>query len=278
MTRVDDVFKSNLRDILDNGSWDENPRPKYESDGKPANTLFITDVYEKYYSDETPITNLRPIAWKSAIREMMVIYQIQSSKIKDFESMDINWWKQWSIGDGTIGKRYGHTVRRYDLVNNLLNELKENPFGRRHIMSLWQEQEFIDGREGLAPCAFMTMWSVRKNKNGEYCLDLSLTQRSSDFLTAGHINLIQYKALQMMVAKHLSYKVGTFSRHTMNLHIYDRHIPQLVEIMKREYFDDEPKLILNVPDGTDFYDISIDNFEMIGYNPIKPQLKFELGI
>lgn len=278
MTRVDDIFKSNLRDILDNGSWDENPRPKYESDGKPANTLFITDVYEKYYSDETPITNLRPIAWKSAIREMMVIYQMQSNKIKDFESMDIDWWKQWCIGDGTIGKRYGHTVRRYDLVNNLLNELKENPFGRRHIMSLWQEQEFIDGRKGLAPCAFMTMWSVRKNKNGEYCLDLSLTQRSSDFLTAGHINLIQYKALQMMVAKHLSYKVGTFSRHTMNLHIYDRHIPQLVEIMKREYFDDEPKLILNVPDRTDFYDISIDNFEMIGYNPIKPQLKFELGI
>lgn len=278
MTRVDDIFKSNLRDILNNGSWDENPRPKYESDGEPANTLFITDVYEKYYADETPITSLRPIAWKSAIREMMVIYQMQSNKIKDFESMDINWWKQWCIGDGTIGKRYGHTVRRYDLVNNLLNELKENPFGRRHIMSLWQEQEFIDGRKGLAPCAFMTMWSVRKNKNGEYYLDLSLTQRSSDFLTAGHINLVQYKALQMMVAKHLSYKVGTFSRHTMNLHIYDRHIPQLVEIMKREYFDDEPKLILNVPDGTDFYDISIDNFKMIGYNPIKPQLKFELGV
>lgn len=278
MTRVDDIFKSNLRDILNNGSWDENPRPKYESDGEPANTLFITDVYEKYYADETPITSLRPIAWKSAIREMMVIYQMQSNKIKDFESMDVNWWKQWCIGDDTIGKRYGHTVRRYDLVNNLLNELKENPFGRRHIMSLWQEQEFIDGRKGLAPCAFMTMWSVRKNKNGEYYLDLSLTQRSSDFLTAGHINLVQYKALQMMVAKHLSYKVGTFSRHTMNLHIYDRHIPQLVEIMKREYFDDEPKLILNVPDGTDFYDISIDNFEMIGYNPIKPQLKFELGV
>lgn len=277
MTRVDDIFKSNLRDILDNGSWDENPRPKYESDGKPANSLFITDVYEKYYSNETPITNLRPIAWKSAIREMLVIYQMQSNKIEDFEKMGVKFWNQWDIGDGTIGKRYGHTVRRYDLVNNLLHELKENPFGRRHIMSLWQEQEFIDGREGLAPCAFMTMWSVKKI-GGDYYLDLSLTQRSSDYLVAGHINLIQYKALQMMIAKHLGYKIGTFSRHTMNLHIYDRHIPQAEEIMRRGYFYEAPKLVLNVPDGTDFYDISIDNFEMIGYNSIKPQLKFELGV
>lgn len=277
MTRVDDIFKENLINIRNNGSFDESPRPKYESDGSPAHSVFITDVFEKYEPEETPITNLRPISWKSAIREMMVIYQLQSSKLEDFRKMKIEWWGQWNVGDDSIGNRYGNTVRRYDLMNNLLNELKNNPFGRRHILNLWQEQEFIDERKGLKPCAFMTMWSVRKIDE-KYILDLSLTQRSSDYLVAGHVNTVQYKALQMMVAKHLGYKVGTFSRHTMNLHVYDRHFEQMDEILKREYKGNEPKLILNVPDGTDFYDISIDNFEMIGYNPIKPRLNFELGV
>lgn len=102
---------------------------------------------------------------------------------------------------------------------------------------------------------------------------------SSDYLVAGHINRMQYVALMMMVAKHCGYKLGSFAYNVQNLHIYSRHIDQAKELLDRTYYDDtKPILKLNVPDGTNFYDITVDDFELVNYNPIKPQLKFDLGI
>lgn len=170
------------------------------------------------------------------------------------------------------------TLYRYELsrnqVNELLRELKENPFGRRHILSFfhWANQD----KKMLVECAFMTLWSVRKVKD-EYYLDCTLIQRSSDYLVAGFINCIQYVALQMMVAHECGYKVGKFARFTQNLHIYDRHIEQAHELLNRTPSDKQPKLILNA-EGKSFYEIEESDFELIDYEPVKPQLKFDLGI
>lgn len=169
-------------------------------------------------------------------------------------------------------------IYRYELSRNQINELiyglKNDKYSRRHMTSFynWSNHD----KKMLVECAFQTMWSVRKF-NGEYYLDLTLTQRSSDYLTAGHINMIQYVALQMMIAHECGYKVGKFARFTQNLHIYDRHMEQADEILSREGFNIQPKLILNA-EGKSFYDITIDDFELINYEPVKPQLKFELGI
>jgi thymidylate synthase len=156
-------------------------------------------------------------------------------------------------------------------MNKLLKELKEEPYGRRHIMDLYQYEDFNETK-GLYPCAYSTLWSVR----GEY-LDMTLIQRSSDFITANSINKIQYVALQMMVAKHCGYKVGNFAHYVQNLHIYDRHEEQLYELLKRKPSTKVPKLILDT-DKTNFYDFTIDDFKMIDYEPVYPQIKLELGI
>jgi thymidylate synthase len=189
----------------------------------------------------------------------------------------IKWWKPWDIGDDTIGQRYGATVSRYDLMNRLLKGLVEDPFGRRHIISLWQEKDFAD-TTGLLPCAFMTMFTVRHNLSGDRVLDMTLIQRSSDYLVAGHINKMQYVGFMMMVAKHCGYQVGNFCHFVQNLHIYDRHIEQAKELLSRTPSEWNPVLTLNVPDGTNFYNISADDFTLYGYEPVKPQLKFDLGI
>ncbi|MDS7057077.1 thymidylate synthase [Klebsiella pneumoniae] len=169
-------------------------------------------------------------------------------------------------------------IYRYELsrnqVNELLKSLKNDPFGRRHMISFfnWSNQD----KKMLVECAFQTIWSVRKINQEQY-LDCTLLQRSSDYPVAGHINQCQYVALQMMVAHHTGMKVGKFARFTQNLHCYDRHLDQVEEILNREPSQEQPQLILNA-EGKSFYEIEASDFELINYNPVKPQLKFELGI
>lgn len=279
MTIADLIYKKNITRILTEGSWDEDPRPRYKSDGEPAYSKFITQVFEEYdiSKGEFPLTSLRPIAIMNGIKEIRWIYQDQTNKLAVLrEKYGIYWWDEWGIGDDTIGQRYGATVSKYNLISNLIERLLSDKFGRRHIICLWQESDFLQ-TDGLPPCAFMIMLSVRKI-DGEYYLDLTLIQRSSDYLVAGHINMIQYVALQMMLAHHCGYKVGKFARFTQNLHIYDRHIEQAYELLDRvPPKESQPKLILKA-DGKSFYDITENDFELIDYEPVKPQMKFDLGI
>lgn len=275
MVKADKYFKNTLYEILYNGSSTEGQlvRPKYK-DGTPSHTLFINHVCETFDIDkgEFPIISLRPTAWKSGIKEILWIYQDQTSDLGVLENKyNIHWWNDWNIGNGTIGCRYGATVKKYDLMNNLLKGLKEQPYTRRHIMNLYQYSDF-NQTDGLYPCAFQSVWTVRDGY-----LDMSLHQRSSDFCTANVINKIQYVALQMMVARHVGLKVGKFTHFVDNVHIYDRHIEQAKELLSRPSNGKQAKLILK-EGKTNFYDFTIDDFEIVDYDPNRNQLKFELAI
>ena len=278
MTKADIYMREAIQNIIENGYLDENPRPKYK-DGTPAHTYSVNHVMRTYNLDdlEFPICTLRPIAWKSAIREIFVIYQKETNSLSKMEELGVTWWKDWDIGDGTIGQRYGATVFRYDLIQNLINDILENPYGRRKVMSLWQEDDLRE-TPGLAPCAFLTIWNVR----GKY-LDMCMIQRSGDMLTAsgpGGINEVQYAALQMMIARHCGYLPGVFTHFVANEQIYDRHIEAAKTLYSRAIDPInlyEPYLVLK-EGKTDFYDFTIEDFEMRNYYPIKPQLELELGI
>jgi thymidylate synthase len=539
MNKADLIHKQFIKRILIEGCKDKNPRPRYVSDGNPAHSIFITNAFEEYdiSKGEIPITTLRPISWKSAINELLAIYQSQTNTQEGFESHKVGWWKPWMNEEGNIGRAYSYNLEshrldemkrevvkiknriidekygepkdiglinpiqesidgevyfdryivigksektdskkrkyyyiqfiktgyitelrkdqigksksfdpyertiygigylgnyksvcnftdkqieilkdkwenmfrkcysdryehkdlyenifvhqdwhsfeqflrdvrylpqyhlakeddfkdwdldkdyygsncyskntcvflqsnenklysksspfkykgkiyisqhdfakeyntsqsyvsrvlkkgvykgepielaedkdslyRYELsrnqVNELLRELKENPFSRRHMLSFynWANQD----KKQLVECAFMTLWSVRRVGDEMY-LDCTLIQRSSDYLVAGFINCIQYVALQMMIAQHCGYRVGKFARFTQNLHIYSRHIEQAYELLRREPSLIQPKLILNA-EGKSFYEIEKSDFELIDYHPVRPQLKFDLGV
>ena len=276
MNKADKYYIKNLNKIISKGCWDENPRPKYK-DGTPANSKFITQIFEKYdiSKGEFPIPTLRNTAIKTGIKEILWIYQKQTNSLEIAHEMGINWWDEWNVGDGTIGQRYGATVAKYDMMNKLLNGLKNDPFGRRHIIDLYQFSDF-DQTKGLNPCAFLTIWSVRKINN-EYILDLTLNQRSNDYIVSGYINKIQYVALQMMIASHLGYSVGKFCHLTQNCHIYDRHFDAVYEILDRTPLEIQP--ILKLKESKNFYDYTIDDFEIIDINNIKKILSpLELAI
>ena len=280
MRKAERYHKEILQRILDEGFRDENPRPHY-ADGTPAHTLSVNHVVTQYdlSKGECPIITLRPIAWKSSVREILWIYQDMSNDLSVLENKhNSHWWNDWESKDvpGTIGQRYGATVKKYDLIRRLIRDIEENPYGRRHIMSLWQEQDFKE-TDGLMPCCYESIWNVR----GKY-LDMLMVQRSSDYCTAGVINELQYTALLLMVARHLGYEPGVFTHLSANVQIYDRHMDQAKELIRREPVECSPRLVLN-PEKKDFFSFTIDDFTMEDY-PLElikeknPQLKFELGI
>jgi len=279
MIKADKYYIENLRRIYSESSessWDENPRPKY-IDGTPAYTKYITQVFEEYdiSKGEFPIPTLRNTAIKTGIKEILWIYQKQSSSLDVAREMGINWWDEWDVGDGTIGQRYGRTIAKYQLMDKLLSRLLKDPFGRRHIINMYQYSD-LEETEGLHPCAYETIWLVRKGDDG-LILDMTLIQRSNDFITAGFINKIQYTALLMMVAAHCNYKVGKFCHLVQNLHIYDRHFDAVTELLNKETIDIQPKLILK--ENKNFYDCTIDDFEIVGTEGItKINSKLELAI
>ena len=287
VTTADVRLVSDIKNILLNGMKDVSPRPRY-SDGTPAHTYFVNHVVRQYdLHREFPICTLRPIAWKSAIREILWIYQDASNDLGLLhDKYHINYWDEWESKDlpGTIGQRYGATVKKYDSMNRLLKDIKEDPYGRHHIISLWQEEDFTES-DGLMPCAFLTIWNVW----GEF-LDMMLIQRSGDMLAAsgaGGINEVQYAALQIMVAKATGYKPGKFTHVIANEQIYDRHLEAAITLLDRfeqskpESFN--PQAFLHVdckfsPKDNDFWKFSCDDFELVGYDPVKPQLKLDMGI
>ena len=276
MTKADKYYINNLQKIMSEGSWDENPRPKY-LDGNPSHSKFITQVFEEYdiSKGEFPIPTLRNTAIKTGIKEIFWIYQKQSSSLSIAREMGINWWDEWNIGNDTIGQRYGATIKRYGLMDKLLNGLVTDPFGRRHTINMFQ---YVDLNEtnGLFPCAYEILCSVRKGED-KLILDMTLIQRSNDYLVAGYINKIQYLALQMMIAGHCNYKVGKFCHLTQNLHIYDRHFDAVSELINKEPLDIQPKLILK--ENKNFYEYTIDDFEIVGTESItKINSKLELAI
>lgn len=285
MTNADVLLTHDIRYVLKNGYKDINPRPKY-ADGTPAHTLSVNHNVRRYnLQTEFPICSLRSIAWKSAIKEILWIYQKESNDLHILNNdFGVHYWNQWESKDmpGTIGQRYGATVKKHNLTRNLIDGIKSDPYGRRHIMSLWQEDDFKES-DGLMPCAFLTIWNVR----GEY-LDMMLIQRSGDMLAAsgaGGINEVQYAALQMMIAKTTGYKPGMFTHVVANEQIYDRHMEQANELIKRAdtespyfYYDiTDVKLEFN-PKTDNFYEFSIEDFTIRNYEPIKPQLTLDLGI
>jgi thymidylate synthase len=277
MNRADKYYIQNIQKIMEEGSWDENPRPKY-SDGTPSYSRFITQVFEEYdiSKGEFPITTLRNTAIKTGIKEILWIYQKQTSSLEVARELGINWWEEWNIGDNSIGQRYGATIKRYDLMNKLLDGLVNDPFGRRHIISMYQYVD-LEETNGLFPCAYEILCSVRK-VGEDKVLDMTLIQRSNDYLVASYINKVQYLALQMMIAGDCGYKVGKFCHLVQNLHIYDRHFDGVTELLERTPLETDLPYI-ELTENKNFYDYTIDDFKVYNVDKItKLSSKLELAI
>ena len=282
VNKADEECKRIVRKILTEGGKDISPRAHWK-DGTPAHTLSINGVMSQYdiSKGEFPLLTLRPVVVKMSIAELLWIYQKQSNSLDLLKEMGVTWWDPWDIGDRTIGSCYGETVRRHDLMNYLLNSISDNPDSRYHIINLWQVSDFEEPH-GLKPCCYQTNFNVRHMEDGDY-LDMSLYQRSCDYLTAGcTVNQLQYCIFMHLIANHFGYKPGIFTWFAQNVQIYDRHLENAKIMLERESIECHPYVSIN-PDKKDFYSLDLDDIKIMDYpidkiKEINPQLKFEVAI
>ncbi|MCI8758586.1 MAG: thymidylate synthase [Oscillospiraceae bacterium] len=265
MSYADQVFISVCRDILAEGFWDTDlpVRPRW-TDGTPAHTVKKFGVVNRYdLREEFPIMTLRPTAFRSCVDELLWIWQKKSNRIADLRS---HIWDAWADEEGTIGRAYGYQlgVRHqygdgwFDQVDRVLKDLRENPASRRMVTSLFNHHDLH--RMGLYPCA----WSMTFNVTGN-TLNAVLNQRSQDMLTASNWNVCQYAVLLHMMARSAGLEAGELVHVIADCHIYDRHVPLVEEIIRREPCP-APRLVID-PDVTDFYGFTVDSFRLEGYEP-----------
>ena len=276
MSYADKIFKENVKDILENGVWDTDKevRPKW-LDGTPAHTGKKFCIVNRYdLSKEFPIMTIRKQSFKNAVDEILWIWQKKSNKIADLHS---HIWDSWAGEDGTIGKAYGYQLGvknvykegEFDQVDRVLYDLKHNPASRRIMTNIYN---FADLHEmNLYPCAYSMTFNVTGNK-----LNGILNQRSQDTLTANNWNVVQYAVLLHMFAQVSNLEVGEFVHVISDAHIYDRHIPIVEEILNNPQYP-APTFKMN-KDVKNFYDFTVDDFELENYQYTKLDKKIEVAI
>lgn len=310
MSVFDDQYIDLCRRILDSGEkvlnykkTDERSKevataiPDHKAQGDQATrTIRLPhQVLQFDLSKEFPILTSKKVAFKTAVLEILWIYQAQSNKVSWLHDRGIKIWDEWEIPEsgiymgrdfnklykakgltenpvGTIGTAYGWIVNRYKLVQDLIETLKVNPGNRRMIMSLWQN-EWIESA-ALPSCVWNSQWNLIDEK-----LNVLVTSRSSDVPLGLPFNIVQYAVLDYLIAQSIGAKPGQFTFVTNDAHIYENQVDGIREQIKR--YDDAnsgkdlpkaPTLWIN-PDVDDFFkfdnsrelrDIKLLNYENLG--------------
>lgn len=262
MSRADDLFIQNCRDILENGTSDEGfeVRPRWD-DGAPAHTIKKFGIVNRYdLSEEFPIMTLRRVYYRSAIDEILWIYKKKSNNVHELSS---HVWDAWADENGSIGKAYGYQMSvkhkypegEFTQVDRVLYDLKHNPTSRRILLNMYNHHDLSE--MALAPCAYSFTLNVSGNK-----LNAILNQRSQDMLTANNWNVCQYAALLIMFAKASGFEAGELVHVIADAHIYDRHVDIVKRLIEQGPY---PAPEMRVDDITDFYKFTKDSFTAINY-------------
>ena len=248
--------------------------------------------------EEFPILTSKKVAFKTATLELLWIYQQASNDVRWLQERGVKIWNEWEIAeDGTymgrninqifrdshpdepaadfahtIGTAYGWIVKRYHLIDNLIETLKKNPGNRRMVLSLWQN-EWLE-TAALPSCVWNSQWNLTNGR-----LNLLVTSRSSDVPLGLPFNISQYAVLCYLIAQCVGVRPGQFTFITNDAHIYENqidgikeHISRYETAVKTGTLPSAPTLWLN-PDITDFYafdssrelkDIKLENYENLG--------------
>ena len=276
MSRADEIFISNCKEIMEHGVWDTGAqvRPHWE-DGTPAHTVKKFGIVNRYnLQEEFPIQTIRRCAFRSCVDEILWIWQKKSNNVHDLHS---HIWDSWADETGSIGKAYGYQLGvkhiykegEFDQVDRVLYDLKNNPSSRRIMTNIYTFQDLHEMH--LYPCAYSMTFNVSGDR-----LNAILNQRSQDTLTANNWNVVQYAVLLHMFAQVSGLKAGELVHVIADAHIYDRHVPIVERILQNPQFN-APKFTIN-PEIKNFYDFTVDDFTLENYEYTPLGQKVEVAI
>lgn len=251
MSVADTQYLQIIENILDHGYYANNRTGI-------ATYKLPHQVMQFNLAEEFPILTTKFVAFKTAIKELLWIWQLQSNDVRQLQAMNVKVWDEWMREDGTIGKAYGYQIAKYKQLDNLLDMLQKDPQSRRMIVTLWNIEDLPD--MALQPCAYETLWDVTDGR-----LNCMLVQRSGDMGLGVPFNTAQYAALVHMIAQVSGLQAGQFTHVINNAHIYENHVEALrTQLERREEALSAPILRIN-PDVTDFYDFKAEDIILEGY-------------
>ena len=276
MSRADEIFIQNCKEILENGVWDTDRevRPRWE-DGSPAHTVKKFGIVNRYnLKEEFPILTIRRTFWKTSLDELLWIWQKKSNNINDLRG---HIWDEWADENGSIGKAYGYQLGvkhkypegEFDQVDRVLYDLKHNPASRRILTSIFNHADLNE--MNLAPCAYSMTFNVTGST-----LNAILNQRSQDMLTANNWNVCQYAALLHMIAQVSGLEAGELVHVIADCHIYDRHVDLVKRMLDNPAYD-APRFEID-KSVTDFYAFTKDSFKMVDYQCNKFDFEIPIAI
>ncbi|MCF0136283.1 MAG: thymidylate synthase [Lachnospiraceae bacterium] len=251
MSSYDEQYLTIVQNILDHGYFDQNRT------GIPTYKL-PHQVMQFDLSREFPILTTKKVAFKTAVREILWIYQQQSNDVRELQKQKVHIWDEWMKDDGTIGTAYGWVIKEFDQMDTLLHQLKTDPQSRRMMVNLWQIPYLDTG--SLHPCCFLSMWDVTDGR-----LNCMLVQRSGDMGLGVPFNTTQYAVLTHLIAQSAGLKPGLLTHVINNAHIYENQVePLKVQLARRDKAYEAPKLVID-PDVSDFYAFTLDHIKLEGY-------------
>ncbi len=251
MSLADTQYLNIIENILDHGYYANNRTGI-------ATYKLPHQVMQFDLEKEFPILTTKFVAFKTAIKELLWIWQLQSNDVRQLQAMNVKVWDEWMREDGTIGKAYGYQIAKYKQLDNLLDMLQKDPQSRRMIVTLWNIDDLPD--MALQPCAYETLWDVTDGR-----LNCMLVQRSGDMGLGVPFNTAQYAALVHMVAQVSGLKPGQITHVINNAHIYENHVEALrTQLERRGEALPAPVLQLN-PEITNFYDFQPEDITLEGY-------------
>ena len=251
MSLADTQYLQIIENILDHGYYANNRTGI-------ATYKLPHQVMQFNLAKEFPILTTKFVAFKTAIKELLWIWQLQSNDVRQLQAMNVKVWDEWMREDGTIGKAYGYQIAKYKQLDNLLDMLQKDPQSRRMIVTLWNIEDLPD--MALQPCAYETLWDVTDGR-----LNCMLIQRSGDMGLGVPFNTAQYAALVHMIAQVSGLQAGQFTHVINNAHIYENHVEALRIQLERKYEALEAPVLRLNPEIKNFYDFTPEDITLEGY-------------
>ena len=236
-------------------------------------------------SDGFPMVTTKKLHLKSIIYELLWFLS-GDTNIKYLKDNGVNIWNAWADSNGDLGPVYGFQWRNWnndgiDQISNLINDLKNNPSSRRHLISAWNpsvlpdtsksfETNVANGKAALPPCHAFFQFHVINGK-----LSCQLYQRSADIFLGVPFNIASYSLLTLMIAQVCDLEPGDFIHTFGDAHIYSNHFEQMKLQLTRE-----PRKLPTIKINNkvkNIFDFKFEDFELINYNP-HPHIKGKVAV
>ncbi|MCJ8292563.1 MAG: thymidylate synthase [Crocinitomicaceae bacterium] len=257
-----------LQHIIDNGSQ--------KGDRTGTGTISVFGYQMRFdLSKGFPVVTTKKLHLRSIIHELLWFLQ-GDTNIKYLKENKVRIWDEWADENGNLGPVYGHQWRSWpdgnggtiDQITKLVDQIKNNPNSRRHIVSAWNVAD-VDNM-ALPPCHTLFQFYVADGK-----LSCQLYQRSADTFLGVPFNIASYALLTMMLAQVCNLEPGDFVHTFGDAHIYNNHLEQTDLLLNRE-IRPLPTMKLN-PEVNDIFSFTYEDFELLNYDP-HPSIKAPIAV